>query len=574
MSRALRHVTPRHVLALLLALFPLVALGAATAATRPRAENPHGKFREACGMCHGSEGWKPAKVSSKFDHAKFGFRLEGAHAAASCLGCHTSLDFSASQTQCASCHQDPHRGEMGTDCSRCHSARSFVDRGPMVRAHQLTRFPLSGSHAALDCESCHKPSAQGQLTFVNTQAECRACHMDEYKAVRSPDHVGGGFPLDCQSCHGSTTWSSARFDHSRSGFPLTGSHQSASCESCHAGGRFKGTPKDCASCHKDDYDRAQPPHASSGFAASACATCHNTSAWSGAKFNHDATAFPLTGAHRSTTCVSCHSDGVYDGKPTACMSCHMTDYNNAVPNHASSGFSAAACATCHTTAGWAGAGFNHDATAFPLTGAHRATTCASCHSDGVYAGKPTACMSCHMADYNSAVPSHSAAGFSAAACATCHNTTSFTGATFNHDVTAFPLTGAHRATTCVSCHSDGVYAGKPTTCQSCHMADYNSAVPSHSAAGFAASACASCHNTTTWTGATFDHDTKYFRIYRGGHAGRWNDCADCHTSPTNYAAFNCLGCHPHSNKAVTDSHHTGRSSYRYESNACYSCHTR
>ena len=35
------------------------------------------------------------------------------------------------------------------------------------------------------------------------------------------------------------------------------------------------------------------------------------------------------------TCAQCHGDGVYKGKPTTCVSCHQTDYNNAKdPNHA------------------------------------------------------------------------------------------------------------------------------------------------------------------------------------------------------------------------------------------------
>ena len=563
----------RTVGALLLAL-PLLSLGLAWAATKPRLENPHGRFREACAHCHDAGAWKPAHISRDFDHARFGFRLDGGHAAAACLDCHTSLDFSASTTQCASCHQDPHRGEMGTDCSRCHSSRSFVDRGPMVRAHQLTRFPLTGGHAALDCESCHHPSAQGQLQFVNTQAECRACHMDEYRAAKSPDHVAGGFPQDCQTCHSASTWDHARFDHARTSFPLTGLHRSVACASCHVGGRFAGTPRDCASCHRADYDRAQPPHAASGFAATACASCHNTGGWAGAGFNHDATAFPLTGAHRSTACTSCHGDGVYAGRSTACIACHQADYDRAQPPHAASGFATAACATCHTTTAWAGASFDHATTAFPLTGAHVAAACSSCHGDGVYAGKSTACQSCHMAQYSGAPINHTAAGFAASACATCHTTTAWAGATYNHDATLFPLTGAHRTTTCQSCHSDAVFHGKSTACIACHQSNYDSAVPNHVAAGFVASACATCHTTTAWTGATFDHDSRYFRIYRSGHAGRWTACSDCHTSPSNFAVFTCLSCHPHSSKSITDAAHQGRSGYRYDSTACYSCHTR
>jgi hypothetical protein len=317
---------------------------------------------------------------------------------------------------------------MGVDCARCHGARSFTDRGPMVRAHQLTSFPLTGSHAGLDCESCHPASPQGHLQFVGTRAECQNCHMPQYQSAKNPDHVAGNYPLECQNCHAATSWNGARF--------------------------------------------------------------------------------------------------------------------------------------------------NHDATAFPLTGAHRTTACASCHGDGVYAGKSTACITCHTTDYNTAQPPHAAAGFAAAACASCHNTTSFTTA-FDHNTTSFPLTGAHQSVACAGCHGDGVYAGKSTACQSCHMTDFTGATPNHGAAGFSAAACASCHNTTQWPGATFAaHDPQYFRIYSGRHNGRWADCSTCHTSPANFAVFTCLSCHPHDNKAQTDSSHSGRSGYSYDSAACYRCHPR
>ena len=39
------------------------------------------------------------------------------------------------------------------------------------------------------------------------------------------------------------------FDHLSTGFPLSGAHQVARCESCHVRGVFKGTPRQCASCH-------------------------------------------------------------------------------------------------------------------------------------------------------------------------------------------------------------------------------------------------------------------------------------------------------------------------------------
>ncbi len=571
----LRSFPRNRAIAFALALLPLLAIGTASlAALRTKVDNPHGAdFREECALCHSAEGWKPAKVSTRFDHGKYGFRLDGAHAAAACMSCHTTLQFKQSKTQCQSCHEDPHRGEMGVDCSHCHGSRSFTDRAPMVRAHQLTNFPLSGSHASLDCESCHKPTAQGRMQFVNTKADCQSCHMEQYRSTREPDHAAGGFPTTCQTCHSTLTWDTAKFNHDRTGFPLTGAHRAAACANCHLNGRYAGTASTCQSCHMTDYDGATPNHASSGFAASACATCHNTTSFAGATFDHNSSSFPLTGSHRTATCNSCHSSGVYNGLNTACQACHMTDYNAATPNHAASGFAASACATCHNTTSFAGATFDHNGTSFPLTGAHQAAACNSCHSSGVYNGLNTACQSCHMADYNAATPNHASAGFAASACATCHGTTTWTGATFNHNTTSFPLTGAHTTAACSSCHSSGVYNGLNTACQSCHLTEYNSATPNHAAAGFAASACATCHNTTQWSGATFNHDASWFPIYSGRHRTVWGtNCATCHTNSSNFAVFTCLSCHPHDDRAVTDSHHQGRSGYSYDSNACYRCH--
>lgn len=416
----------RIVAGILLAL-PLVAL-ASLAAVRPRVDSPHGDFKEECSLCHDARGWKPARVSAKFDHSKYGFRLDGAHAAADCRSCHQTLEFKQSKFLCASCHEDPHHAEMGPDCARCHSSRSFVDRAPMVRAHQLTRMPLTGSHAALECESCHHPAAQGQMQFVGTRAECQACHLKDYDAARTPDHRAGGFPLDCDQCHRTLTWHSASFDHARTGFPLTG-------------------------------------------------------------------------AHRTAQCAQCHGDGVYAGKPTACVSCHQSDFNGTTnPNHAASGFSTA-CQTCHTTTAWSPASFDHSTTAFPLTGAHRTATCNQCHGDGVYAGKPTACASCHQTDYNGTTNP-------------------------NHALAAFPT------------------------------------------------ACETCHNTTAWSPSTFNHDAAWFPIYSGTHAGRWSQCAQCHTVPTDFTVFTCLSCHPHDDRTGTDGHHAAVAGYSYDSASCYRCHPR
>jgi hypothetical protein len=354
-------------------------------------------------------------VSPKFDHAKFGFPLSGAHAAAGCLGCHGSLEFAKAERMCASCHEDPHRGEMGSDCARCHGARSFLDRTAMVRGHQLTSFPLTGSHAGLDCESCHPSAAQGHLRFVGTRSECQACHLADYRATRNPDHQAGGFPQDCRTCHSTLGWQKANFDHAGTSFPLTGRHRVTACASCHAGG-YVGTPTTCVSCHQSDYDgTADPVHATSGFSTD-CAACHNTDGWDGANFNHAVSGFALTGAHATTPCASCHASG-YAGTPTACVSCHQSDYDGtADPNHAAA----------HFTTAWSGARFDHDASFFPIySGAHAGqwSACSTCHTDANNYAVFT-CLSCHphsdKAKTDGGHSSVSGYAYASASCYGCH----------------------------------------------------------------------------------------------------------------------------------------------------------
>jgi hypothetical protein len=536
---------------------------------RAQVANPHGARVGECSSCHSPDRWTPARMSKNYQHAPGRFPLYGAHAAAPCASCHVALDFSGTRPTCVSCHRDPHQGQLGPACSNCHTPRSFIDRSAMLQAHQLTRFPLVGAHRTVDCESCHAPTAQGQQRYAGRSTDCVSCHRADLAATKNPDHNAAGFPVQCGTCHGSTFWARATFDHSRSGFPLTGTHALVTCSGCHSDNVFRNKPTSCAACHMTAFTAAKnPDHVRATFPTT-CETCHNTTTWSGSTFDHAKTQFPLVGAHVSASCESCHSDGVYSGKPTTCVSCHLAEYNGTSdPKHSTAGFSKD-CASCHGSTSWNDASFNHASTAFPLTGAHKTTSCAGCHGDGVYAGKPTTCVSCHLTNYNrTSDPKHSTAGFSKD-CASCHGTASWSDASFDHSKTSFPLTGAHKTTSCAGCHSDGVYAGKPTTCVSCHLTSYNTTTdPKHSTAHFPTT-CQSCHTTTRWTGATFDHDAQWFPIYSGTHRGRWSTCSSCHANNSNYASFTCLTCH---SQSESNSQHSGVSGYRYNSGACYSCH--
>jgi hypothetical protein len=415
--------------AVLLALLPPVlgrvgGPGAARAADAPPVKSPHGEYREDCSMCHSPGGWKPAKISKKFDHERF-LPLAGAHAAVACTQCHKSLDFAMAPTACVDCHGDVHSGELGDDCARCHGTRSFVDRNDHIRLHRVTRFPLSGAHATVDCEGCHPLAAPGALTYVNTATECEACHMDDYAATTDPDHRAVGFPTDCASCHDEVTWSRARFDHGVTGFALTGAHAPLPCERCHVGGVFTGLSPECVSCHQADYDgTGDPAHAAAGFSTQ-CAQCHNTTSWDDAFFNHNGTAFPLTGAHVPLSCNSCHGGGVYNGLPSECVSCHQDDYNGAAdPPHTASSFPTD-CTQCHNTTRWEGARFDH-AAYFPIysgTHAGKWDTCADCHTNAAsYAD--FSCLGCHPhSDQQKTDGDHQGENgyaYNSAACYNCH----------------------------------------------------------------------------------------------------------------------------------------------------------
>jgi hypothetical protein len=328
-----------------------------------------------------------------------------------------------------------------------------------------------------------------------------SCHRARYEQTRSPAHAAAGFPTQCEGCHQTAAWRPATgIDHSKTRFPLTGAHLSATCTQCHAGGRYAGTSTECASCHQGDYQRTSSPnHAAAGF-PNTCATCHQTAAWRPASgIDHSRTRFPLTGAHRNLGCSACHGNGRYAGTPTECVSCHQSDYQRTSnPDHAGSGFPTT-CGTCHSTSAWRPAsGVDHNRTRFPLTGAHRSVACAQCHAGGRYTGTPTACYSCHQSDYQrTGNPNHAASGFPTT-CESCHATSGWRPATFNHDP-LFPIySGKHRSVWrgCDECHvAPGNF--RVFECVRCHEHSNKAQVDSKHREvrnyQYVSTACYSCH---------------------------------------------------------------------------------
>ncbi|MBI1850254.1 MAG: hypothetical protein HYR85_07910 [Planctomycetes bacterium] len=369
------------------------------------------------------------------------------------------------------------------------------------------------------------------------------------------------FPGDCGLCHVPERWDVLRadfsFDHEKqTGHPLVGAHAAAACLRCHndRGPVSAYVARGCGGCHPD-------PH--KGTLGLDCLRCHEESqnTWrpGGLVADHARTRFPLVGVHAATPCESCHPRapvGDFRGAPVDCDLCHRADLARATnPDHVASGLTRE-CQRCHTPTDWSRATFSH--ASFPLTGGHNGLACRRCHTSGSFGPVASDCYACHRADYERQAD-HVASGFSHD-CRDCHNTITFSDAAIDHS--AFPLTGGHSGITCRQCHTSGTYGPIPTDCFSCHRADYERA-PNHLSFGFPRD-CTQCHNTNTFTGATFSHSA--FPL-RGPHDVT---CTTCHPGAS-AALFTCIVCHAHAQSSM-DSHHRGVSGYSYDSNACYRCH--
>jgi hypothetical protein len=460
-------------------------------------------FGTNCLVCHDGID----TYGSDFDHNRFLFKLTGKHVGTPCSSCHlnarTVPDMQSAPTDCNSCHakDDIHQGSLGADCAACHTPDDWI---PANFDHNLAAFKLEGKHADVLCESCHIDKL-----FKNTPTDCNSCHSGD-------DAHQGNLGINCENCHTPAGWTPATFDHNLAAFKLEGQHANVACDSCHQDKLYKNTPTDCYSCHAAD-------DAHQGRFGTGCGTCHSPAGWIPATFDHNLAAFKLNGKHANVACESCHINGVFQGTPTDCYSCHAG-------NDEHQGRFGTGCGTCHTTSGWSPATFDHNLAAFKLTGMHTTVACGSCHANG-FQGTPTSCFACHSGDDN-----HQ--GRFGTNCGSCHSTSGWTPASFDHNISGFPLTGAHAGLACTRCHTGGIFTTLPTACSACHSE------PAFHAGLFGGMGCDQCHNTSSWTPASFNLS------HPSGCDGpcinhRNASCRDCHTSNLNSAT--CTKCHDSNN---------------------------
>lgn len=398
----------------------------------------------------------------------------------------------------------------------------------------VTPGPLSNPHVRLEskCDTCHS-----SFRKEAQNARCAACHKGVGSDIATGTRFHGKFAPArtgaCKTCHsehkgraaGLIKFSRAGFNHAFTDFPLTGAHLRANCAGCHGAGHdYRGVARDCASCHS-----RKDPHR--GQLGRACQNCHTTAVWKQVTgFDHSRTRFALSGAHRKAACMTCHAGQRWKGLPATCSSCHARD-------DAHNGSRGTNCASCHTTATWRSATFDHASTGFPLIGGHAVAACSGCHGAGNANKHPArTCISCHARD-----DSHK--GSNGTNCASCHNPRSWTQTSFDHDrMTNFPLKGAHRAVVCEGCHKQPPKVVKPpVTCFGCHAAD-----DAHK--GSNGQDCERCHTAGAWKTVNFNHATMTKFPLLGKHAQA--RCETCHVRPAREVklATQCAACHTKDDK--------------------------
>lgn len=458
--------------------------------------NSHAEIAGQCNLCH-APFWGTATMADR------------------CVVCHTDL---AAQWQdpstlhgvlrqnnsnlaCRNCHPD-HRGPNAplTDMANVHFPHESL--GYSLKAHLL-----KSDGSPFGCTDCH---TQNYIPAFD-EAVCETCHT-QIDSIFTQTHMLA-FGSDCLACHDGIDTYGRSFNHNKQTFKLIGKHAETICSGCHLNARrladLQSAPQDCYSCHaKDDNHQ--------GRFGTDCGACHTPAAWTPASFDHNLSTFKLDGLHIKVACENCHINHVFQGTPSDCYSCHQKDDEH-------NGQFGTNCAACHTTAGWLPANADHNLFTFKLTGKHTTVFCEKCHINNVFRGTPTDCYSCHQKNDN-----HK--GRFGTNCAACHSTSGWLPATFDHNLSGFPLTGAHASLNCTQCHTGGGFSGLSTACAACH------AEPSIHAGVFGTD-CARCHNTSNWN-ATFDHPSGCDgNCANHEHA----TCTDCHT--VNYSTATCTKCH-------------------------------
>jgi hypothetical protein len=502
------------------------------------------------------------------DLSKAHANLEGV---SNCTKCH-EIGNKVTRAKCLDCHKEIKANiaagkgyhasaeVAGKECSTCHNehhGRSFqvIRFNKQSFNHALTGFTLKGEHAKQDCNACHKagfikdPNLKRRTsTYLGLNPECLSCHADYHQ---------GRLSSKCTNCHSFDSFKKAPgFDHSKTRFPLLGQHKNVACIQCHKmeiingkqTQKFTGLAfENCTACHKDVHNNKFGQN---------CKECHTEASFhfnKGMKaFNHDKTNFKLLGKHTLVDCKECHKTSLMAPlKHDQCKDCHADyhkkefDKNGVSPD----------CNQCHNNNGFSPGTYTieqHNASKFPLEGAHLATSCTACHKKQptwTFRNMGSKCVDCHQDMHKGFINEEF---YPNEDCTVCHNQKSWKGITFDHNSTGFKLEGEHAKIACTECHyrenDKGIrtqqFNGLSEECSACHK--------DHHAGQFAINGktdCSRCHGYDDWQKSTFDHNTSRFKL---GGAHKTVKCEECHKPVTDekgkyiqykFEDIKCSRCH-------------------------------
>ena len=487
-----------------------------------------------CGSCHVDHVGRDAPLirwpdggRERFDHRQSGWPLEGGHAIVRCERCHDqrtesgTRTYIAASTACRSCHEDPHEGRLGAECQSCHVAERWSRVTVESFDHDRTRYPLRGRHRDTECAGCHGTPARYRGIEFST---CASCHQDPHQ---------GRYEQPCASCHSESGWdqlSGVRESHPV--LSLAGGHSSVACERCHDAGTASAPTRGsaCVSCHHRVHEADLGTN---------CASCHAGIRWLGLRRTvglraHERTPFPLHGRHVDVECDACHSPDqprdarfrqlVFD----TCRGCHVDPHRGELADVGDG-----ECASCHDDSGFRPSHFGvatHAHPRFPLDGRHEAVPCSACHGSArprvSFTVTEQTCADCHENPHGDQFAREMSEG----GCASCHSSSGWDRPRIDHSV--FPLTGAHAQAQCDSCHTPteedrrsgqgASYRGLPRDCAGCHddahAGQFRLTEPVRE--------CESCHDTSTFDIARFDHAGSAHYPLEGAHSEV--ECAGCH----------------------------------------------
>ena len=466
-----------------------------------------------------------------------------------CTQCHV-LGKKVSSQKCLECHDeikfrvDRNQGYhssfevVSKECIECHSdhhGRKF----DMIRFdteqfdHNLTGYALEGQHAVIDCRSCHISEyiaddvlSKRENTFLGLEKACLSCHADFHQGTLSED---------CIACHSIDAFRPAvHFDHDDSKFRLKGKHIEVDCIECHQMTTHNGTEfqqftelnfRDCNACHND------PHH---GNFANKCVECHTETSFStfigSRSFNHNRTRFHLNGSHKNVDCFACHvqtsvPELVFQDRlgteTTQCVECHEDVHEGKFGSD---------CVKCHNEESFLLLNdmnsFDHALTDYALEGLHTQVDCKSCHAERYTDPIDfSECRNCHEDYHNGAFVRNT----SSPDCVQCHTVFDpFDFTTYSleqHQVSQFPLEGAHVATPCYACHVSEdrwTFRNIGMDCIDCHQDIHEGFISENY---YPEKDCESCHNVNNWREVSFDHQrTGWVLAGKHAHTG----CRNCH----------------------------------------------